>query len=391
MTKRTFKLPGIQDLSKEQEDARTLPKKGQHLIIGGPGTGKSVLALLRCRHYSLDNDNYFFLVYNHLLNQASLQLSGMTLISRQWQRWFMSTFSKMTGEQVPRKNSDQNKYPPIDWDGVLKIIDNSDPLPNEKIPFLVIDEGQDMPKQFYEALIRLGFENFYVVADQNQQIVSGENSSRQDIQVVLGIDRNNIIELQNNYRNGYPVARLAQEFYTGDRASPPPHLPEQGSSLMRPLLFEYNGNKRKSFEKVIVHILKMADINPTKLIGILTPKNCVRERYYDCLMKPVNVDLDNGRPRIVTYKTKSCPNLSFDEGGIMVINGQACKGLEFDIVFIADVDKYPYKPRFSDEKKKLFYVMTARAIERIIILKEAGKYCPIDEILPKDQNILERQ
>ena len=32
MVMRKFTLPGIQDLTKEQEDARALPKKGQHLI-----------------------------------------------------------------------------------------------------------------------------------------------------------------------------------------------------------------------------------------------------------------------------------------------------------------------------------------------------------------------
>jgi hypothetical protein len=47
MAKREFTLPGIHELSKVQEDARAIPKMGQHLIIGGPGTGKSVLALLR--------------------------------------------------------------------------------------------------------------------------------------------------------------------------------------------------------------------------------------------------------------------------------------------------------------------------------------------------------
>ena len=71
MAKREFNLPGIQDLSKEQEDARALPKQGQHLIIGGPGTGKSVLALLRSRRHQQDKDDYIFLVYNKLLNQAS--------------------------------------------------------------------------------------------------------------------------------------------------------------------------------------------------------------------------------------------------------------------------------------------------------------------------------
>ena len=49
MARRKFELPGIQDLGKEQEAARALPREGQHLIVGGPGTGKSVLALIRAR------------------------------------------------------------------------------------------------------------------------------------------------------------------------------------------------------------------------------------------------------------------------------------------------------------------------------------------------------
>ena len=65
MAKRRFRLPGIQDLSKEQEDARALPMEGQHLIVGGPGTGKSILALLRARRLSQEDAQYVFLVYNH--------------------------------------------------------------------------------------------------------------------------------------------------------------------------------------------------------------------------------------------------------------------------------------------------------------------------------------
>ena len=88
MAKRSFRLPGIQDLSKEQEAVRALPKEGQHLVIGGPGTGKSVLALLRARRHQLDGDDYQFLVFNHLLKRASEQLFGKGLASRTWQSWF---------------------------------------------------------------------------------------------------------------------------------------------------------------------------------------------------------------------------------------------------------------------------------------------------------------
>ena len=101
MARRRFELPGIQDLSKEQEDARALPKEGQYLVIGGPGTGKSVLALLRARRYQRDGDSYVFLVYNHLLNRASHQLFGTELESETWMRWFRSLFYRMTKTRVP--------------------------------------------------------------------------------------------------------------------------------------------------------------------------------------------------------------------------------------------------------------------------------------------------
>jgi len=76
MAKRRFDLPGIQDLSKEQEAARALPKAGQYLIVGGPGTGKSVLALIRTRRHQRDGDDYLFLVYNHLLNRECESISS---------------------------------------------------------------------------------------------------------------------------------------------------------------------------------------------------------------------------------------------------------------------------------------------------------------------------
>lgn len=102
MARRRFQLPGIQDLSKEQEDARALLKDGQHLIVGGPGTGKSVLALLRSRRLHDDKDKYVFLVFNKLLHQASQQLFGERFSSQQWQSWFIGIFREATGTLPPR-------------------------------------------------------------------------------------------------------------------------------------------------------------------------------------------------------------------------------------------------------------------------------------------------
>ena len=391
MARRTFALPGIQDLSKDQEDARALPRKGQHLIIGGPGTGKSVLALLRSRRHDDESDNYVFLVYNHLLHQASRYLFGPKLTSQTWNRWFPGMFHECSKQSIPFLPAQPGgTWQEVDWVQVLKIIAKGEPVnESDKLPYLIIDEGQDMPPEFYKALVNMGYENFYVVADQNQQIVSGRHSSRQDIENVLAISSDDVIELKYNYRNSYPTARLAREFYTGDPASPPPALPSMQRTAERPILVEYGNGCSETFPSIIRRILKTVDRYPGKLFGIIAPTNKVRQKYLQAITT-ANPKLDHGMPKIQTYGSgDDATKLSFDEGGIMLINAQSCKGLEFDIVFLADIDQHYCTPQTADEKRRLFYVMVARAKERVILLKNADVHCPVDSIIPNNPEVIE--
>jgi DNA helicase IV len=385
MAKRRFELPGIQDLSKEQEAARALPKEGQHLIVGGPGTGKSVLALLRTGRHQRERDDYLFLVFNHLLDRASVQLFGGDLASRTWFGWFLETFEKITGQSVPRIMQDDDAFRKIDWtrvDAIVQSLPDEETLPR---PILVIDEGQDMPPAFYNSLIGLGFDRFFVVADQNQQITEA-NSSRLEIQDCLAINSDAVIELRQNYRNHFQVARLAREFYTGDPASPPPELPGPAAGTV-PLLYVY---EESSLEAVARGILLLADRDPCKLIGVIAPKNTVRERYLKAL-RSTEVELDNQRPSIETFHGDNRPDVAFDEGGILVINAQGCKGLEFDTVVLADIDEHFVRRDDPDQAKRLFYVMVARARERVFMFKKRGEGREIEKILPSDENVLRRK
>ena len=63
-----------------------------------------------------------------------------------------------------------------------------------------------MPPAFHASRVDLGFEDFFVVADQNQQI-SELNSSRQEIETFLDLDTDAVIELRRNFRNRYRVAK----------------------------------------------------------------------------------------------------------------------------------------------------------------------------------------
>ena len=388
---RRFSLPGIQDLNKNQDEALALPVEGQHLIVGGPGTGKSVVALLRARRLAQNDKNYQTLVYNHLLDHSNRHLFGseQTFSAQTWDSWFRNTYRHFFGS-VPTLEPDYpGGYRPIDWKAVEQQAQSLDNIENQSDKFLVIDEGQDMPPAFYRTLTQLGFENFYVAADQNQQIHPDKCSSRQDIENTLVIETSNTLELKINYRNTHPIALLAQHFYPADPASPRPDLPDHISAATIPELWTYGSENTPALAEIADRILQLSDRNPRKLIGIITPNNKVRMRFKDALLRS-NPRLDNGRPPIQTFVSGQRELPNFGQGGLMIINAQSCKGLEFDTVILADIDQHQPK-RDPHTLKARFYVMVARAREQVILLR-TGVVCPVvGGLLPADPTILVRK
>ena len=195
-----------------------------------------------------------------------------------------------------------------------------------------------------------------------------------------------MFELKQNYRNRYHVARLAREFHTGDPASPPPEIPEAAPGAV-PLLCYYEESR---LDAVARGILQLADRDARQLIGVIAPNNRVRERYLEALQS-VDVRLDNPRPAVETYHRENRAEVAFDEGGLLVINAQACKGLEFDTVVLADIDEHYVRRNYPDVAKRLFYVMVARARERVFLFMKRGARTEIEDILPTDQGVLRRK
>ncbi len=387
---RRFTLPGIQDLNKDQDEALALPMEGQHLIVGGPGTGKSVVALLRARRLAQNGKNYTTLVYNHLLDHSNRHLFGSeeAFSAGTWESWFRTVYGNLVGPVPLLEPGRQGRYRQIDWDAAARQVQALDRIADRSGRFLVIDEGQDMPPAFYGTLIELGFENFYVAADQNQQIVTGMCSSRRDIENSLAIEPGDTLELKTNYRNSYPVALLARHFYPADPASPPPILPD-AMPAATPELWTYDRAGTATLAGIAEKILQLSDRNPRKLIGIITPDNQVREKFNDALVH-TNPGLDNGKPPIRTYFSGHHEFPDFGQGGLVVINAQSCKGLEFDTVILADIDQH--QPKYDPHALRArFYVMVARAREQVMLLR-TGNVCPVvDELLPADPTVLVRK
>lgn len=375
MAKRRFDLPGIEDLNKDQDKVLRLPQDGQFLVVGGPGTGKSVVALLRTLKYQQDN-NYLFLTYNHVLRASTIQCLESRLESDTAWSWYYKLLYGLTKKYVPETDN----YKP-DYEKIIQIFEELN-LEEGRDFHLIIDEGQDMPQGFYDSLMYLGYENFFIVADQNQQITE-ENSSRQELTDMLGLDVADIVELKENYRNSSPIAILSQYFHT-DIASPKPALPNKPSSDT-PILYEY-----ELVDSCVEMMLREADRDNSKLIGLLVASDTKREDYVKRL-KNIDINRDNEKPIISSYKQadKGNVNIDFGQGGIVVLNDKSVKGIEFDVVFII-LDGLKLFQNDTESMKKRMYVMTSRAKEKLVLFKGMSCDEAVSDLLPQDTSILER-
>jgi DNA helicase IV len=244
---------------------------------------------------------------------------------------------------------------------------------------LIIDEGQDMPPPFYDALMHAGYENFFIVADQNQQITD-DHSSREDLTIELELEPKDVIELKINYRNSYPIALFASHFYT-DKASPPPDLPDR-ASLETPSLYTELTN-----ENISTMIFREADKDDRKLIGVVVANDMMRDSYVNS-MRNLDIALDNSHPVISTYssKEKKSVSIDFSQGGIVILNDKSIKGLEFDIVYII-LDGFKVYNNDQTSMKKRLYVMSSRAIEKLTLVNSQDNPTVLS-LLPTDEKIM---
>ena len=349
MGKRNFRLPGEEELNKDQDRVLALPEGGQYLIVGGPGTGKSVVALLRALKYQ-DGNDYVFLVFNQVLEKYTCQLVNIRLRGTTLPKFIYKLHWHLFKEYMP----EIEKYKP-DYDLLVKKINNLEY--KARALHLIIDEGQDMPPKYYESLQCAGYANFFIVADQNQQITD-DHSSRQELTDMLGLEPEDVIELKINYRNSQPVALFSRYFYT-DKASPPPEIPDR-TSLETPVLYKGLTN-----HAVFEMVLREADKDDRKLVGVIVANDVIRNSYVNGI-RNLSIVLDNPSPVISSYSSKDLNpvKVDFSQGGIVILNDKSIKGLEFDIVYIILDDFKIYNNDKTSMKKRL-YVMSSRAIEKL--------------------------
>ena len=350
-------LPKYQDLSGEQQEVYELPLDGNYLVSGPPGTGKTVMALYRAQQYRKAGREVVLLSFNRLLNDfmgEGARSLGIRPVVVTYIMWLKTIFNG----SVPLVSNPKNNWD-YDWN---EIFQRATELP--RLDCLIIDEGQDMPSQFY-FFVKQITDHLTVFADENQRIFE-EQSTIADIRTWLGNPPEYL--LTANYRNTRTIAELAARFYTGLQTGIP-NLPEQGEH--EPKIVVRNVQSDVESARQIVARAKLDKTNPDRTVGVFAPDAgaawYMRKKGYD-----ENTELELREterdvwPKVLQHYfpwkrgMPPAPDTIFSVPGVYLTNLFNSKGLEFETVYLVRLQKL-YRRLDDPITLMLFYVAIARA------------------------------
>lgn len=373
-----MKFPPFADLDKDQ---RTIysgsPSDGSIVIAGPPGSGKTVVALHRALRLAKSGKPVALIMFNKVLarytsNFPNLPSSVKIVNMHKWiDGWYKGAF----GKNFPKIDH----YNP-DWNRIREDIrdTNSHVLKRLDWGHLIIDEGQDFPPEMYRCLhlamrrfksIDLLSTSITVFADENQTITES-NSSIQDLieELNVSVKDSRLWRLTKNYRNSKEIALFSRFYQLEDISSTT--LPEREYGFKPTVIVD---SKPSNFQNLIVDAVNnLGDVEAGVII--FSSKRDVTSYFYKIRELIENRKLSINTQAYVSGSPKSNfladhNNLKFDSPpSITILHSQSSKGLEFDIVFLVNLESLNTYDNGEISSYKKMYVSSSRARSTLIIL-----------------------
>ncbi|MFZ4132488.1 MULTISPECIES: AAA family ATPase [unclassified Streptomyces] len=331
-----------------------LPFDGNHLVSGPPGSGKSVLAAQRAVMLALTGTPVVVLTYSNLLRQAlkasvhALGPADRSIRVMTAHRWLTEWY----GATPP--SSGDGWY---DWEALFNRA--ADPAATAE-PVLVVDEGQDLPPEFY-LLCRMLKARTTVFADECQRLTD-TNSTLDEIGRNLG--RCTRHEVDGNHRNTEQIAELAAHFHTGKGS---PVLPARQGPVPRLHRFHERG--------VADLLILLAQSQPDKSIGVVA----ATKHTQFSLLGSIQKRAPRLKPQLYTSESKGnlYRNLDLARPGIVIVHRASAKGLSFDTVVIPDTHHDAATDPTSAGLRMTYYVMATRARQELHLGYEGDTEPPL--------------
>ena len=376
-----------------------ISKEKKLAIVGGPGTGKTILAMSGMNKNG--NAKQILLTYSNPLSQmiSGCSVESTTVHSFCWQlgskieqklNQFASEHSRNYKSQkfndVINREYGYLKTGWPQWNNLYKAYSKLSPSDQKEIRYddIFIDEGQDLPDEAYVFLSKIA-DRIIVTYDDAQEVgkESVDNSNARLIRKA-GIDCNRIIcalglqesfyDLIDNFRNTASIEKVAKLFYNnyGNNAlSLRPSVCKRNVGSLPEVIF--SGATQDMINKI-------ADIayQLNKQVGIIVPDRETFDHVKRLMDNAVSRRIISESKFFYKYgcvdnmkKTNKNDNINLNQTGVFLTTYKSSKGMEFDEVYLFDCQKMLLN---TPAEKNKFYVAVTRAKDKLTFIFN----CPYD-------------
>jgi len=376
-------------LSGEQEAVRNLKIEGRFVVTGPPGTGKSLLAVLRASKIMAEGEDLIVLSKNvplnsHLKESIAPALADVGTISdfsesaagkiRTYDSWSYGVWRqvpKAAGKQYGKGRGPMLPDNPdwgYDWataaDDILEQRAPDDAREILGIPKnILIDEGQDLPADFYKFLTRMNC-NMTVFADENQMIYAGM-STIDRIKEAMSITKVNgyVYEIKKNFRNTKQVAEISAHFYAG-LSTGIPELPDKVGP--KPIVASFSDMTQLA--KAIVGLAQRkrgAAVGSGPSVGVIVLHGKKKVQELQIILDQIADEIKVRRYEKEGFKEN--PFTFDDPETVTLVTPWTMKCLEWDhVVVLFDGFKWKGSPEELIIQKMQCYVASSRPRSRLV-------------------------